>query len=116
MAERLAFGGGLGFWNDICFGRLGVRLGGVRRLNIYKIEQDETRGWDTYSDAVVAAESEEDAKTIYPDKSGELRRIPLSGAWGEWTNDPTNVRVTLIGVAVRTITCSQVICSSFHAG
>lgn len=35
-------------------------------MNIYLIWQTVNRGYDTYDSVVVCAESEEDAKTIYP--------------------------------------------------
>jgi len=35
-------------------------------MNIYFIEQDLVGGWDTYDSAVVAAESEDDARKVHP--------------------------------------------------
>jgi hypothetical protein len=35
-------------------------------MNIYHISQSVNRGYDTYDSAVVTAESEEDARQMYP--------------------------------------------------
>lgn len=78
-------------------------------MNLYWISQDVNNGYDTYSDAVVAAESEAIAKTIHPDGS-----MDVVAAVGCWTNIE-NVKVQLIGTAVKG-TERGVIFASFHAG
>ena len=87
-------------------------------MKLYHISQDEVYGYDTFSDAVVAAPDEETAKTIHP-ISNEIN-IP----WPkdschyppyDWTNDPAKVTAKYIGEAAPGID-QGVICSSFHAG
>ena len=36
-------------------------------MKLWRISQDKNNGWDTYDSAVVAAETEEEARGIYPD-------------------------------------------------
>jgi len=85
-------------------------------LGLYKISQDVNNNYDTYSDAIVAAESHDEAQMIHP--SGEK----WDNEW--WTKDETfscwakrldQVKVELIGIAANHIT-KGVICASFHAG
>lgn len=93
-------------------------------MNLYHISQTQVSGWDTYSDAVVVAESPEQAARIYPDDtdyaSSEIRKvvvhIPLEDNHynGDWTDDPSQVTVRLLGPSVDTE--EKVICASFHAG
>ena len=80
-------------------------------MNLYLISQDEVDGYDTYSDAVVAANTVEEAATLHPNG----QRIPAATECGTWTNDPNNVTVNLIGTAM-VGTEVGVICASFHAG
>ena len=85
-------------------------------MKLYLISQTDNDGWDTYSDAVVAARSEDEARTIHP--NGETRLpIPDSEGWrySSWVTDPSRVTVELIGTATPG-TKVGVICSSFHAG
>jgi hypothetical protein len=80
-------------------------------MNLYLISQEVNSDYDTYSDAVVAAESEDEARSIHPSGvKNDLTRSTTS----DWTS-PENVAVRLIGVATP-FTKSGVICSSFHAG
>ena len=90
-------------------------------MNIYRISQTENRGYDTYSDAVVVAKNEEEAKRIHPSNAsyhkGEWWRETqwsLDGT-GTWSH-PDNVKVELVGKANKSFTEPQVICASFHAG
>lgn len=104
-------------------------------LKLYKIEQDEVYGYDTYSDAVVAAYNENDARTMHPRIPSsklfcegrelfEFERVEhhdendddhyCDDAWVE-DNKVHMVKVTLLGKAEKTIK-QGVICSSFHAG
>ena len=82
------------------------------KLNLYHISQTENNGWDTYDSAVVAALSEEDAKSIHPN--------PTKGSDGwetfnySWTH-PDNVTAKLVGVAAEGVE-RGVICASFNAG
>lgn len=78
-------------------------------LKLWIIEQDQESGWDTYDSAVVAAETEEEAKAIHP-----------SGRWDkpyhDWAHSPDQVKATLIGNAHESLNPGDVICSSFNAG
>jgi hypothetical protein len=95
--------------------------GGWIDMNIYKISQYESNGFDTYDSAIVAANNPEIARSIHP-KTGE--RItnwekPLiaglrSRALG-WCSGPEYVEVELIGKAIKGTT-EGVILSSFNAG
>lgn len=78
-------------------------------MNLYLISQDVNDGWDTYDSAVVAAKSEQEARSIHP--SGR----ESSPTWDQTWTSPTNVKVELIGKAVPG-TKAGVICSSFNAG
>ena len=80
-------------------------------MNLYKISQDKNNGWDTYDSAVVAAETEDDAKTIHQDGN---RSLP-DDEWTSWVNSPNDVSAELIGVAKAT-TERGVIVASFNAG
>lgn len=91
-------------------------------MNIYKISSTRT-GWDTYSDAIVVAESSAEAKTIHPD--GE--HVWRDGQWisrtgndsyceaGEW-DVPETIAVELVGTAHKRLAATTVLCASYHAG
>lgn len=96
-------------------------------MNLYHISQTQVSGWDTYSDAVVVAESPEQAARIHPrtdvwgrgsgvyvQLSNAVRYIPLEDDHynSDWTDDPSQVTVRLLGQSVDTK--EQVICASFH--
>lgn len=86
-------------------------------MNIYLIYQNEARGYDTYSDAVVAAPDEETAKKIHP--NGYIWGADWKPTGylfnGSWARHPDSVKVELLGVAVEG-TKQGVLCASFHAG
>ena len=78
-------------------------------MNLYLLEQDENSSYDTYDSCVVAAENEEDARSISP-----------TGGWSDnwynaWASKPENVTVTLIGIADEKIE-KGIVLSSFNAG
>jgi hypothetical protein len=77
-------------------------------MNIYLLSQTDNDGYDTYSDCVVSAKSEDAARLISP--SGDF-----GGTWQSWADSPQSVVVKLIGVAVDG-TKPGIILSSFHAG
>ena len=79
----------------------------MKKLNLYLIYQDVNNDFDTYDSAVVAAESDDDARNIHP--SGYDN-------WGlsVWCK-PDQVKVTLIGNAEDNMK-RGVICASFNAG
>lgn len=79
-------------------------------MKLWLISQTENDGYDTYDSAVVAAESEEDARSIHPGRS----------EWGErhgdtWASKPENVKAELIGEAKPGL-AAGVWCASFNAG
>jgi hypothetical protein len=89
-------------------------------MNIYLISQNENNGYDTYSDAVVAALNPKNARNMNP--AGEnfkgnifMTKEDWAYRWSEWASKPENVTVKLIGVAKKGIK-EGVICASFHAG
>lgn len=84
-------------------------------MKLYIISQTEVRGYDTYSDAVVAAPDEETAKKIRP--NGEVWGVDWRrrGLFDSWASHPDLVKAELIGEAVEG-TKQGVICASFHAG
>lgn len=81
-------------------------------LYLYHVSQSENKGYDTYSDFVCVASSEDEARNTYPNDWTDL-----DYAWqsGYWASSPSNVSVKLIGVANPDIE-PGIICSSFHAG
>lgn len=84
-------------------------------MNLYLISQSKNVDFDTYSDAVVAAETPEAATLIHPDGTA----IPIDqekNQFSTWVSDPAKVEVQLIGTAVDEIKAGSVICSSYHAG
>ena len=80
-------------------------------MNLYYLSQDDNRDYDTYSDCVVAAESEEAARVINPGGSDQWDDPRTSN----WARKPEFVKVKLIGVAIEG-TKAGVICASYHAG
>jgi len=77
-------------------------------MNLYLISQEVNNRYDTYDSAVVAAESEDAARSIHPSKSD------WDGEYEEEWCAKENVTVRLIGTAEDGV--SGVICASFNAG
>jgi hypothetical protein len=79
-------------------------------MNLYLIEQEANNAYDTYDSAVVAADTEEEARNIHPGG-----KWPQAGSrnW-TWTG-PENVKVRLIGIAASDVE-RGVVCASFNAG
>jgi hypothetical protein len=77
-------------------------------VKLWVISQDVNDGYDTYDSAVVAAETEDEARGIYP--GGSL----LSWVVRDWTT-PENVTVRYIGEAAADVVPGVVI-ASFNAG
>lgn len=71
-------------------------------MNLYHISQTVNNDWDTYSDAVVAAESEERAKQIHPNGDICLETWMPTPLWNPCRNwaIPEYVQVELIGSAI----------------
>ena len=89
-------------------------------MNLYLISRKGRGGYDTFSDAVVAAENMSDAAKIHP--NGRLHwndnkwrdQNNNSEDDGTWVH-PGSVQVQLIGVATEDV-ADDVMCASFHAG
>jgi hypothetical protein len=100
-------------------------------MKIYRISQDLNGGCDTYDSAVVYAENEEEARTIYPDDSIHYidgKWYSIGTTWGgtEYKNEDTGytwveskdinkIKVEYLGEADLSIK-KGVILSSFNAG
>ena len=90
-------------------------------MKLYKIYQNVNNDYDTYSEAVVCAESEEEAKKIHPD--GELSYVEkrttgeyekADEEYGSWAKKKY-VKVKFLGTAEDKIK-KGVIVASYHAG
>lgn len=78
-------------------------------MKLWLISQSENNGWDTYDSAVVAAETEDEARNIYPDNWDTSPKRWNGSKWlwylddgrvldyssGSWTS-PDNVSVQLL--------------------
>jgi len=81
-------------------------------VNLYWIGRPDLQGYDEYSEAVVAAETSEQAQRIHPNGWS----VWSKGGWDtSYWPEPERVRVELLGGAVEG-TKEGVICASFHAG
>lgn len=80
-------------------------------MKLWLISQNESRGYDVFDSAVVAAEDEDAAKATHP------ADIWGRGDWrsGIWCKSPEAVTARLIREAVAG-TPPGVICASFNAG
>ena len=81
-------------------------------MKLWKISQTENNDWDTYDSAVVAAETEDDAKSTYPN---ELQWPTKENSWDEWASSPDNVKCQYLGEA-KDGTDTGVILASYNAG
>jgi len=108
------------------------------KLKLFKISQNVNNEYDTFSDAVVIAETKEDAKRIHPSNTGCLKGIfydeekkefwntyskssetyKFEDDYGSWTNDLDKIEVIELGLLYTTTNFKEgdVICASFHAG
>lgn len=79
-------------------------------MKLWIINQAVNNGYDTFDSAVVAAESEEEARNILPygDDWNYARRIKV------WANNPSEVNVEYLGTTDRKI--RGIVLSSFNAG
>ncbi len=65
-------------------------------MNLYLISQDKNDGYDTYDAAVVAANTENEARMIHPGGGANIDDIPPNC----WVANAEDVSVRLIGTAV----------------
>ena len=57
-------------------------------MKLWLISQDVNNGWDTYDSAVVAAETEDEARNIYPDNWDSTNPKKWNGSkWLWYLND-----------------------------
>lgn len=109
-------------------------------LYIFKISQTACDGYDTFSDAIVVAETAADATRIHPAHGRYELRVrwdpdfkeyhdaepgnwvesdsegPLDTRTGDWAPRPEMVSATEVGVAADGLVAGTVLCASFHAG
>lgn len=92
-------------------------------MNIYHLTQNKVSGYDTYSDAVVIANNEEEAKNIHPlegydYRTGKFVVQTLEEADDEysWPKSAKYITAILIGTATPDKDECEVVCASFHAG
>lgn len=76
-------------------------------MNLYLITQNVNTGYDTTDSIVVAAESEQDAATVKP--------VGTENYCGSWVGSISDLKITLIGVAIDGIE-QGIIIESFNAG
>lgn len=79
-------------------------------MKLWIISQNMNNGYDTFDSAVVAAETEEDARNIDVDGSDWK-----NGRYTAWANSPDQVHVEYIGYAGPDIKFGVVL-ASFNAG
>jgi len=80
-------------------------------MKLWRISQDENNGYDVYDSAVVAAETEADARVTMPNKYEAFGK-----PYGGWCSGPDKVKVELIGEAAPHIAERCIILASFNAG
>jgi hypothetical protein len=78
-------------------------------MNLYLISQSVNNDYDTYDSAVVAANSEEEARTTHPSSNNDC----FNSSFSTWCS-PDKVEVKLIGTSIDDK--PGVICASFNAG
>jgi hypothetical protein len=84
-------------------------------MKLFRIWQEVNTGYDTYSDAVVAAKDADAARLIHPNGHDlDDNKEPPNYPYGTWC-ESKDVRVEEIGTAKQGMK-SCVICASFHAG
>ena len=83
------------------------------KVLLWKLTQDQRRGYDTFDSCIVAATTEEEAKLVHP----------YYYMWGDscwnrdvWASDPEYVKAEPIGVAKPSIKAGTVVLASFNAG
>jgi len=80
-------------------------------MKLWKISQDKNNDWDTYDSAVVAAQTEAEAKMMHP-STGEAIKDEYSSSW---VGSPDDVTCEYIGEA-KDETEKGVVFASFNAG
>jgi hypothetical protein len=81
-------------------------------MKLFHLSQDVNDDYDTYSDMVVCAASEDKARLIHPSNS----TTPWAdNTWSSWANSPDQVTVVYLGEADPSVK-EGIVCASFHAG
>jgi len=83
-------------------------------MKLYEISQSVNNNYDTYDSAIVAAESEDEARMINPDKMDDEDWDGEVGSWSAWCA-AKDVDVEYIGEA-KEGTKKGLILASFNAG
>lgn len=83
------------------------------KMKLYYIWQEQKKGYDTHSDMVVCAESEDDARQIHPYWPDPWTTGIFDNS--TWCRSPGDVKVLYLGEAAESIK-KGIICASFHAG
>lgn len=83
-------------------------------MNIYHLSQNICNGYETYSDCIVAAETNKKAKEIHPSTYAKGKWWDGNHYLGSWVK-PKYVIAEFIGKAKKG-TKSGLICASFNAG
>ncbi len=83
-------------------------------MKLWLISQTKNLGYDKYDSAVVAAETEDDARATYPDEYQGDGWPATVGEWSCWAL-PEFVKAAYLGEA-KPDTKAGVICASFNAG
>lgn len=95
-------------------------------MKLWRISQDSNSGYDTYDSAVVAFDTEEEARLYHPGGyykwNGECWQATRTdgstyeeGAYRSWAASPDLVTIEYLGTAKKG-TEAGLICASFNAG
>ncbi len=82
-------------------------------LFLWRIAQNDNRGYDTYDSAVVVAATEEEARSIHPSGDEERWRWPYNRSWAD---SPEKVECQRLGLADFALEAGTIILASFNAG
>lgn len=87
---------------------------------LYLLTQNQNNDWDTYDAMIVAAESEEEARKIHPDRNifdndDEKAWKFYKDSYSTWANNSDHVKVKLLGMAHSGVE-KGIILKSFGAG
>lgn len=84
-------------------------------MKLYKLTQNDCKGYDTYSAMLVSAENEEEAKRFHPFSFGRnIDNIDFWGNWG-WAKRVENVITEYLGNC-KPEEISRIIMVSFNKG
>lgn len=87
-------------------------------MKLWLISQTANRDYDTFDSAIVAANTEEEAKSIHPDNTHRLpapENLDDAYEYRSWVREPKDVTAKIIGTAVPG-TKMGVVLASFNAG